>query len=317
MTTGANNFVDRHPDDLLQLIPQARLWLVLHIAGRFGSYGRGVAESYDIPVSLTSLLTSPAFPEILEKAVSFDFVVVLLIHSRLITDRFAPSTPNAPCVLNPNVTRYVLSSPSDPSSELKTTYERYCGGTWSSLTSHLDYIQSLGFTAIWISPTSPQINSSLYGEAYHGYWPINHQLLNPHFGTTTDLIALSNEVHKRGMYLMVDIVLNHLASLSTDTTVVKMKSNMAITGQMMFSDPLEFHPPCVIDEMNQTSLERCWFSLRGYKLMDLATETEGVRGKMEEWIKGFVETFQVDGLRLDCGCFRSSFRCFPTTSHPH
>lgn len=68
--------------------------------------------------------------------------------------------------------------------------KQYCGGTWQgiidkvsflspsrqaggALTSktQLDYIQGMGFTAIWITPVTKQLpQDTAYGEAYHGYW---------------------------------------------------------------------------------------------------------------------------------------------------
>lgn len=45
--------------------------------------------------------------------------------------------------------------------------------------------------------------NTTYGAAYHGYWPVNYNALNSHFGTDADLKALSDALHKRGMYLMV------------------------------------------------------------------------------------------------------------------
>ena len=45
-----------------------------------------------------------------------------------------------------------------------------------------------------------------------GYWPTSYTDLNPHFGSEDDLKALSQAVHDRGMYLMVDVVVNHFAS---------------------------------------------------------------------------------------------------------
>jgi alpha-amylase len=46
------------------------------------------------------------------------------------------------------------------------------------------------------------------GEAYHGYWAQNINALNSNFGDEGDLKALSDELHGRGMYLMVDVVTN-------------------------------------------------------------------------------------------------------------
>ncbi len=100
-----------------------------------------------------------------------------------------------------------------------------CGGSWIGITEHLDYIQNMGFDAIWISPVVENIDDKTpYGEPYHGYvirlarillldvssryWTKNISSLNPHFGKPDDLKALSSAVHDRGMYLMVDVVVN-------------------------------------------------------------------------------------------------------------
>ncbi len=77
---------------------------------------------------------------------------------------------------------------------------RYCGGTWQGITSHLDYIQKMGFTAIWISPIVENLpQNTADGEAYHGYWAQNIYALNSNFGTASDLKALSAALHARDM----------------------------------------------------------------------------------------------------------------------
>jgi alpha-amylase len=38
--------------------------------------------------------------------------------------------------------------------DLDYTQRKYCGGTWQGIISKLDYIQGMGFDAIWISPVS-------------------------------------------------------------------------------------------------------------------------------------------------------------------
>lgn len=74
----------------------------------------------------------------------------------------------------------------------------------------------MGFDAIWISPIVKNIAGTTgYGEAYHGYWPVDLYNLNDGFGTADDLKALSAALHKRGMYLMVDVVVNHVAATTT------------------------------------------------------------------------------------------------------
>lgn len=45
------------------------------------------------------------------------------------------------------------------SSEEECQYRNYCGGTWKGVEERLDYIQGMGFTAIWISPIVKQIEA--------------------------------------------------------------------------------------------------------------------------------------------------------------
>jgi Alpha amylase, catalytic domain len=76
----------------------------------------------------------------------------------------------------------------------------YCGGTWKGIQNNLDYIQGMGFDAIWISPMSKGIEGMTGdGSDYTGYWVTDMNTPNEHFGTADDLKALSAELHKRGM----------------------------------------------------------------------------------------------------------------------
>ncbi len=63
------------------------------------------------------------------------------------------------------------------------------------------------------------VGNSADGEAYHGYWAQNINAVNSNFGTEQDLIDLSAALHARGMYLMVDVVTNHMGYLGCGTCV--------------------------------------------------------------------------------------------------
>ncbi|VFN00696.1 MAG: Glycosidase [Candidatus Kentron sp. G] len=79
-------------------------------------------------------------------------------------------------------------------------------GDFKGLIQRLDYIQDLGFTAIWITP--PVENRS--GLDYHGYHAYDWTRVDPRLespgATYQDLI---DEMHKRGMKLIQDVVINH------------------------------------------------------------------------------------------------------------
>jgi glycosidase len=93
----------------------------------------------------------------------------------------------------------------------------YHGGDLKGLTAKLDYIQTLGATAIWLGPIYK--NQPVQGApgkedaGYHGYWITDFTAVDPHFGTTADMQALVTAVHARGMKIYLDIVVNHTADV--------------------------------------------------------------------------------------------------------
>ena len=86
----------------------------------------------------------------------------------------------------------------------------WCGGTLAGLTSKIGYLKRLGVTAIWVSPIFKQV---AFQETYHGYG-IQHFLdVDPHFGTREDLAQLVATAHSHGIYVVLDIILNHAGNV--------------------------------------------------------------------------------------------------------
>ncbi|KAH8897894.1 alpha-amylase [Thozetella sp. PMI_491] len=189
---------------------------------------------------------------------------------QVLTDRFARDdlSTTAPC---------------------NATEADYCGGTWKGLTNRLDYIQGMGFTAVWISPVVKQMEGrTMDGSAYHGYWAQDIWSLNPAFGTSEDLVALSKALHKRGMailkYLMVDVVTNHMAYNGCGTCVDYKTFNP-------FNSESYFHPFCEIDFNNETSTQICW---QGDNIV-----RRDIRDIFNNWASQLVANYSIDGLRID------------------
>jgi glycosidase len=80
------------------------------------------------------------------------------------------------------------------------------GGTLQGARSKLDYLQSLGVSALWIGPVWKQ-RAEL--ESYHGYGIQNFLEVDPRFGTRQDLRDLIDAAHARGMYVLLDVIYNH------------------------------------------------------------------------------------------------------------
>ena len=93
----------------------------------------------------------------------------------------------------------------------------YHGGDLKGLTKRLDYIQSLGATAIWVGPVfknkAVQGGPGQQSAGYHGYWITDFTQVDPHLGTNADFEALVKAAHARGMKVYMDIIINHTADV--------------------------------------------------------------------------------------------------------
>ncbi|KAK0189869.1 glycoside hydrolase family 13 protein [Armillaria mellea] len=221
----------------------------------------------------------------LHALIAFSFISVCLSASadewrsrsiyQLVTDRFA------------------VSNDTGFGEYCDTSWRSYCGGSWLGITQHLDYIQGMGFDAIWISPIVENIEyRTFYGDAYHGFWMKNISSLNPHFGTPDDLKDLASALHARGMYLMVDVVANH-------------SDDFDFSGLWPFSSSSYFHPMCWvhwlqdIEYVGQWEIEHCWLGDKNVALVDLNTEDPEVVATLYDWISALVKDYGIDGIRID------------------
>jgi glycosidase len=81
------------------------------------------------------------------------------------------------------------------------------GGNLKGVQRRLNYIKGLGANAIWLSPVFK--NREEKSDSYHGYGIQNFLDVDPRFGVQEDLQKLVREAHGRGMYVILDIILNH------------------------------------------------------------------------------------------------------------
>ncbi|RAL07534.1 alpha-amylase [Aspergillus homomorphus CBS 101889] len=179
-----------------------------------------------------------------------------------------------------------------------TTAGLYCGGTWRGLIGHLDYIEGMGFDAVMISPIIKNIEERVpYGEAYHGYWAEDLYALNHHFGTEQDLRDLSKALHDRGMYLMMDTVINNMAYVTNGADPA---TSIDYSKLHPFNDAKYYHPYCKITDYNDYPLaQSCWTGDDIVALPDLKTEDSTVQRMLNDWVQEVMSNYSIDGLRLD------------------
>jgi len=75
-------------------------------------------------------------------------------------------------------------------------------GDLNGITAKLDYLKSLGVSGLWLMPINPT-------PSYHGYDITDYYGINPQYGTAADFQHLLSEAHKRGIAVIIDLVINH------------------------------------------------------------------------------------------------------------
>lgn len=76
-------------------------------------------------------------------------------------------------------------------------------GDLAGITEKLDYLKELGITVIWLSPVYESPGDD------NGYDISNYEQIDPAFGTMEDMEQLIAEAKKRGIYIVMDLVVNH------------------------------------------------------------------------------------------------------------
>ncbi|MGF1491209.1 MAG: alpha-amylase family glycosyl hydrolase [Microcoleaceae cyanobacterium] len=154
-----------------------------------------------------------------EQEIDLEFLFVRDIDFRqetiyfIVVDRFYDGDPdNNP---GPNPELY------DPECQ---DWGKYWGGDLQGVIDQLDYLRNMGVTTLWLTPLFEQVEGLfLESAAVHGYWTKDFKRLNPRFigkdenpslnatqetrDTTFD--RLIEELHKRNMKLILDVVCNH------------------------------------------------------------------------------------------------------------
>lgn len=81
------------------------------------------------------------------------------------------------------------------------------GGDLQGIINHLDYLEELGVTALWLNPVLE--NNQPY-ESYHGYAITDHYNIDRRFGDNELFLKLTDECQKRGIKMIMDIIHNHV-----------------------------------------------------------------------------------------------------------
>jgi alpha-amylase len=204
----------------------------------------------------------------------------------------------------------------------------YQGGDFVGLKNKMTYLQNLGVTAIWITAPVMQAWENATWTSYHGYWAQDFLAVDPHLGTMKDFREMVQEAHNKGIKVIMDIVINHTASLfyydlnsnnNPDTGEWEPSYNASSFYSSAkwldsFSWALKANRRPPYFGSGVSNLWDFYYRKGGNAttgsgdevtkgdfagLRDVNTEDTSVRAKMKEIFKWWIANTNIDGFRID------------------
>lgn len=176
-------------------------------------------------------------------------------------------------------------------------------GDLQGVIEKLDYIKNLGYNGIWLMP----INAA---GSYHNYDVIDYYGIDSKYGTMDDLEELIRECHKRGIRLILDLVLNHSSSANPWFTKAKNAHAKELSGQQLtaeenkFKDFYSFYDdvndkPTPDTTLYKVSGQNFYYEANfSSNMPEFNCDSEAVREEFKNIIKFYLDK-GIDGFRLD------------------
>lgn len=161
------------------------------------------------------------------------------------------------------------------------------GGTLVGIKENLDYIQGMGFTCLYLNPI-------FTGGEYHKYDVLDYYHIDPCLGNEKDFQELVDELHRRGMKIIIDGVFNHCSweFFAFEDVVAKGKASRYCKW---FYD-LEF-PVRKPENKDEIPNYACFAYER--KMPKLNTAEREVQMYFSDVGAYWIKKYHVDGWRLD------------------
>jgi len=178
------------------------------------------------------------------------------------------------------------------------------GGDLKGIKDHLDYIQDLGISTIWLNP---ELENDQIEASYHGYAVTDHYRVDRRFGTNADLRNLVSECHRRGMKVVRDIVLNHIGD---NHWWMKDLPTKDWVNQWPVYTNTSFRAPTLVDpyasEFDKKLFSDGWFDKR---MPDLNQRNPHVSNYLIQQAIWWVEYAGIDDFRIDTYTYSDQVFC--------
>ena len=187
----------------------------------------------------------------------------------------------------------------DQSLNRDSIYLRH-GGDFQGIINHLDYLQSLGVTTLWMTPV---LLNDMPNRTEHGYAFTDHYTIDPRLGGPQFYKRLADSLHRRGMKLIQDAVYNHVGIYHFFIQDLPEKSwlhQWPKYTQTNYRDQPLIDPHA--SDIDKKTTSDGWFTRQ---MPDLNQDNPDLAEFLIEHAIWCVETFGVDGWRIDTYIYNS------------
>ena len=173
-------------------------------------------------------------------------------------------------------------------------------GDFNGITAKLDYLNDgdpttntdLGITGIWLMPIFPS-------PSYHGYDVTDYYSINPQYGTMEDFKHLVEEAHKRGIHIVIDMVINHTSDKHPWFKDAKSDVNSPYRDWYIWSETDPNYKGPWNEDVWHPSLTGYYYGIFESFMPDLNYNNPEVTAEMEKVYSFWLKDVGVDGFRLD------------------
>lgn len=194
---------------------------------------------------------------------------------------------------NGDVTNDKVPGYKDQSLNRDTVFNRH-GGDLKGVQNHLDYLQSLGITTVWLNPI---IENDMPDRTEHGYAFTNHYKVDARLGGDKAYQDLIDAMHAKGMKMIQDAVYNHVGIHHFTVQDLPMKDWLhqwpAFT-QTNYKDQAVFDP--YASAADRKKMVDGWFT---NQMPDLNQNNPYCANYLIQHAIWTVENFGIDGWRID------------------
>ncbi|MDQ8819632.1 glycoside hydrolase family 13 protein [Streptococcus ruminantium] len=163
----------------------------------------------------------------------------------------------------------------------------FFGGDLAGIIEHLDYLQDLGITGLYLCPI-------FKAPSNHKYDTSDYYQIDPQFGTNEELKQLVSKAHQRGMRVMLDAVFNHIGYQSKQWQDVLEKGERSIYRDWFHIDRF----PLVEEKNGQECVNYQTFAFQK-KMPKLNTAHPEVKTYLLDIARFWIEECDIDAWRLD------------------